>query len=145
MKDGEFCHCHHQIFHLSISCILQSLKPTMSEPKVVCCRDSHYHHTIYVQSWSLHWGLPGTVPPVLYHPRMVCKVSVTNLMCYLLMICIYRCTAKDTDLKAEDTACHHQEFTEALIEEFSDAKLWDEWGLVGDVIINSNHFYSFQY
>ena len=47
MKDGEFCHCHHQIFHSSIACILQSLKPTMTEPKVVCCPDGHYHHTIY--------------------------------------------------------------------------------------------------
>ena len=52
---------------------------------------------------------------------------------------------KDTDLEAEDTTFRHQEFSEVLIKEFSIAKLWDKWGLVGDVIVNAYYFYSLQY
>ena len=52
---------------------------------------------------------------------------------------------KDTDLKAEDATFCHWEFSEVLIEEFSIAKLWDKWGLVGDIIVNAYYFYSLQY
>ena len=37
MKDGEFHHCHHQIFHSATTHIFQSLKPAMTEPEVVWC------------------------------------------------------------------------------------------------------------
>ena len=47
MKLGEFHHCHHQIFHSAITCILQSLKTFMTEPKVVWCPDDHFYHAIY--------------------------------------------------------------------------------------------------
>ena len=48
---------------------------------------------------------------------------------------------KDTDLEGKGFTFHHQDFSEALVEEFSVAKLWDEWGLVRDVIVNP--FYHF--
>lgn len=52
---------------------------------------------------------------------------------------VIRCTAKDSDLE-EDTgiAFRHRKHSEVLIQEFSIAKLWDEWGLVGDIIVSMN-------
>ena len=46
------------------------------------------------------------------------------------------CTAKDTDLADKGFAFCHQDLSEALVEEFLVTKLWDKWGLVGDVIMN---------
>ena len=44
----------------------------------------------------------------------------------------YRCTIKDSDLEAPGATYRHREHSDILIEEFSIAQLWDEWGLVGE-------------
>ena len=76
---------------------------------------------------------------------MVCEVGIMYIIMLHINDVLYRCTAKDSDLKAEDAGFHHREFSEALVKEFSIAKLWDEWGLVGDVIMNFITFILLQY
>ena len=76
---------------------------------------------------------------------MVCEVGIMYIIMLYTNYVLYRCMAKDTDFKAEDAGFHHQESSEALVEEFSIAKLWDEWGLVGDVIVNLITFILLQY
>ena len=55
----------------------------------------------------------------------------TNTLCNK-----YRCTVKDSDLEAPGATYRHREHSDILIEEFSIAQLWDEWGLVGDIIVH---------
>ena len=47
MKDGEFRHCHHQIFHSAIAQMLQPLCSAMTEPVVVKCPDRHLSRAVY--------------------------------------------------------------------------------------------------
>ena len=112
------------------------------------CRNPHQGNrehggVSHIQSQSLHWRLSGEVPAIMYCPRVVWKVGATNIIMVYTNNMFYRCTAKDTDLEAKKgVAFCHWEFSEAFVEEFSVAKLWDKWRLVGDVIA-SLHYYFF--
>jgi len=46
-KDINFRHFRRQLFHTSLSQILSSLQPAMSEPEVVRCPDGFYRRVIY--------------------------------------------------------------------------------------------------
>lgn len=43
----EFRSFRHQLFHNSLSTILQSLKQAMETPEIVCYGDGHFRKTIY--------------------------------------------------------------------------------------------------
>ena len=48
---------------------------------------------------------------------------------------------KDSDLEGPGVAYHHQEHSEVLVDEIPIVQLWDEWGLVGDIIVSSPFFF----
>jgi hypothetical protein len=52
-----------------------------------------------------------------------------------------RCTVKQTNLDGEGGRCSH-EHTELLVREFELGTLWDEYGLVGDLVV-CFHAFSF--
>lgn len=45
--DVAFCKFKHQLYHMSISAILQPLKPGMESPLIRRCPDGHYRQVIY--------------------------------------------------------------------------------------------------
>ena len=47
LSDGQFCKFHCQLFHSSLSVILNSLWPEMRQPEVVKFGDGHFRHVIY--------------------------------------------------------------------------------------------------
>lgn len=47
VKTNKFCQFCHQLFHSSLSFILQLLKLFMTAPDIVCFGDGHFHHVIY--------------------------------------------------------------------------------------------------
>jgi hypothetical protein len=47
-------------------------------------------------------------------------------------MCHSRCTAPANDL---DSSHHVRRYTELLVEEFELGMLWDEYGLVGDIVV----------
>ena len=47
VKTNEFCQFRRQLFHLSLSLILQSLKQFMTTPDIVRFGDGYYHCVIY--------------------------------------------------------------------------------------------------
>jgi hypothetical protein len=51
-------------------------------------------------------------------------------------MCHSRCTASANDLDSGHHMCHSQAHTELLIEEFELSMLWDEYGLVGDIVVH---------
>ena len=79
-------------------------------------------------------------PSFLYRPRVVSQVCLMY-QCYCILITSYRCMVKDSDLEGPGVAYHHQEHSEVLVDEIPIVQLWDEWGLVGDIIVSSPFFF----
>ena len=59
-----------QLFHGSINCILQSLKPGMKEPEVIRYADGHYRRTIY-----------GLGPYIADYPEQVLLACIVQNWC----------------------------------------------------------------
>ena len=52
------------------------------------------------------------------------------------MTCLYRCTTPAKDLDSGQHGHHSQVHAELLVEEFELGMLWDEYGLVGDIVVS---------
>lgn len=86
----------------------------------------------HIYSW-----LTRTSSPCLYCTKLVSKVvsctsSSTSLLTYLS-----RCTAPADGLDDEKCGRHFHEHTDLLVEEFELGALWDEYGIVGDVVVSA--------
>jgi hypothetical protein len=67
---------------------------------------------------------------------MVCTVCWPLSSSYCKSDSLCSCTAKD--LSVVDSGRRSREHTEALVSEFELGALWDEYGLVGDLVV-CNH------
>jgi hypothetical protein len=52
-----------------------------------------------------------------------------------LLLTTCRCTAPPTDLDGEGYVPRSRDHTEALVEEFELGVLWNEYGLIGDIVV----------
>ncbi|KAG2123981.1 uncharacterized protein EDB93DRAFT_1244294 [Suillus bovinus] len=96
-KDAHFRKFRHQLLHSSLAKMLESLKPGMTTPEVVCSPNALL--ACIVQNWC---------------PK---------------------CTAPADGLdNGTYGRCSH-DHTEVLVEEFELGVLWDEYGLVGDIVL----------
>lgn len=59
-------------------------------------------------------------------------------------MCLSRCTAPTDGLDNDKYGRRSRQHTEVLVEEFELGVLWDEYGLVGDVIVSVIHPIHFQ-
>ncbi|KAI6130725.1 hypothetical protein EDD16DRAFT_1689620 [Pisolithus croceorrhizus] len=107
----------------SLSMILDPLKLAMTSPEVVKFRDGYYHHVIY--------GLG------LY----IADYEEQALLACIVQGWCARCQATCRNLDNDALLCCH-EFTKALFRETynSLAILWDEYGIVVDLIPFTNDF-----
>jgi Plavaka transposase len=131
-----FCMFRHQLFHSSLSAILEPLRPAMTIPEVTRCPDGHFHRIIY--------GLGSYITD---YPEQVLLACIVQGWCpkwafYLFSIIIRclieftaRCTALADNLDAEAGQCSHIH-TNALLEQYNLKILWDDYGIVGDIIIS---------
>ncbi|KAG1831429.1 hypothetical protein DFJ58DRAFT_719578 [Suillus subalutaceus] len=110
-----------QLFHSSLSAILSSLKPVMTTYEVVRCGDGHFRRVIY------------SLGPYIadYEEQLV-------LSCVVKHWCP-KCIAVRTDL---DSGGRYRcrEHTDFLIDELHADILWDEYGLIGDLVPFTNDF-----
>jgi len=106
----------------------------MTNPEVVRCSDGHFRRAIY-----------GLGPYIADYPEQALLTCVVQGWCtryvfapfvahVCLTIVISRCTAKRTDLDGEAGRRSH-DHTELLVNTFELGTLWDEYGLVGDVVV----------
>ncbi|KAG2123012.1 hypothetical protein BD769DRAFT_1629093 [Suillus cothurnatus] len=102
----KFC-C--QLFHSSLSKILERLRPGMMKPEVAKFGDGHFHHVIY-----------GLGPYIADYEEQV------------LLACIVRCWS--------GALPRCQEYTEELIDVGTYLELWDEFGVVADLVPFTNDF-----
>ncbi|KAF8816129.1 hypothetical protein BYT27DRAFT_7221675 [Phlegmacium glaucopus] len=106
---------HHQLFHSSLSAILQPLCAGMTTPEVLQCPDQHFRHAIF-----------GLGPYIADYPEQVLLGCIVQNWCP-------RCTAHHSNLDGEagqQSKAHRQQAIDCL----SLADLWDDYGIVGDII-----------
>ncbi|KAG1837870.1 hypothetical protein C8R48DRAFT_622582, partial [Suillus tomentosus] len=116
-NDQEFRDFHRHLFHRSLEAILSSLRPAMTTPEVTLCPDGHYCRAIY-----------GLGPYITDYPEQCLLSCIVQGWCP-------RCTASRKDLD-EKNAGHLRthEFTELLRGTYAWKVLWDNWGIVDDIM-----------
>ncbi|KAI0245225.1 hypothetical protein BJV78DRAFT_1277481 [Lactifluus subvellereus] len=113
-SSAKFRKFRRQLFHSSLSKILESLRPGMTTPEVT----------------NLRLG-----PYIADYPEQVLLTCIVQGWCPVAA----RCTAKQTDLDGGGGR-RSREHTELLVSGFELGTLWVEYGLVGDVIPFTNDF-----
>ena len=134
-NDPEFRKFRRQLLHSSLAKILETLKPGMTTPEIAHFPDGHFRKVVF-----------GLGPYIADYPEQAllacivqgwCPKYVLNLVFLKsLLICLRRCTAPGDDLDSGEYIRHSQSHSELLVEEFKLGMLWDEYGLVGDVVVS---------
>ncbi|KAJ7797100.1 hypothetical protein B0H14DRAFT_3549113 [Mycena olivaceomarginata] len=115
-KSKEFRKFRRQLFHSSIARILQPLKPYMTKPRITRCADGHFRRAIY-----------GLGPYIADYPEQALLIT-----CIVQGYCP-RCLSPSHDLD-RPSARRCVEHTDALLEGCTLKELWDDSGIVGDII-----------
>ncbi|KAJ6576363.1 hypothetical protein B0H10DRAFT_2345165 [Mycena sp. CBHHK59/15] len=111
----EFRTFRRNLFHGSLAHILQSLKPGMTVPEVTLFADGHYRRAIY-----------GLGPYIADYPEQVLLACVVQGWCA-------RCTASREDLDGP-SGRRTQLHTETLFDVLDHGTMWDQYGVVPDVL-----------
>ncbi|KAG1735575.1 uncharacterized protein EDB91DRAFT_1238202 [Suillus paluster] len=121
-KDAHFRKFHRQLLHSSLVKMLESLKPGMTTPEVVHSPDGHFRRVVY-----------GLGPYITDYPEQALLTCIVQNWCP-------KCTAPADSLDNGTYGQHSRDHTEVLVEEFELGVLWDEYGLVGDIMPFTNYF-----
>ncbi|KIM76997.1 hypothetical protein PILCRDRAFT_12366 [Piloderma croceum F 1598] len=106
-----------QLLHSSLAKMLECLKPFMTEPDIVRCTDGHFRRAIY-----------GLGPYIADYPEQCLLACIVQGWCP-------RCTAPSNDLNGRRQLRRSRAHTDMVGREFELGTLWDEYGIVGDVIL----------
>ncbi|KAF4570955.1 hypothetical protein EYR36_001776 [Pleurotus pulmonarius] len=114
-NDPDFRKFRRQLFHTSLYYILRSLKPYMTHPRVSRCSDGHFRRAIY-----------SLGPYIADYPEQALLACIVSGWCP-------KCTALNDqlDLPGDRRFCEH---TTALQEACTLRELWDNYGIVGDLV-----------
>ncbi|KAJ7027114.1 hypothetical protein C8F04DRAFT_1288082 [Mycena alexandri] len=112
---AEFRTFRRNLFHGSLRHILESLRPGMTVPEVTLFADGHYRRVIY-----------GLGPYIADYPEQVLLACTVQGWCA-------RCTASNKNLDGE-RGRRSQAHTARLFEAFDHKALWDDYGVIPDVL-----------
>jgi hypothetical protein len=109
----------------------------MTTPDVVRCCDGHFRRAVY-----------GIGPYIADYPEQALLCCIVQGWCpkfvfvfvshlFSSCLCLTRCTAKleDLDGLSVHTLLRSCEHTEELVKAFELGDLWDDYGLVGDIVV----------
>ncbi|KAJ6603945.1 hypothetical protein B0H10DRAFT_1922992 [Mycena sp. CBHHK59/15] len=111
----EFRTFRRNLFHGSLRHILQSLKPGMTVPEVARFADGHYRRVIY-----------GLGPYIADYPEQVLLACVVQGWCA-------KCTASREDLDGP-SGRRTQLHTQTLFNVLDHGTMWDQYGVIPDVL-----------
>ncbi|KZT06391.1 uncharacterized protein LAESUDRAFT_737090 [Laetiporus sulphureus 93-53] len=120
--DPLFRKYRRQLFHSSLSRILRNLKPYMTTPRVVRCADGHFRRVIY-----------GLGPYIADYPEQALLACIVQGWCP-------KCTTRNNDLDGTNGGRRSRKHTETLVRGLELGELWNEYGLVGDIVPFTNDF-----
>lgn len=142
--DAGFRKFHCQLLHSSLAKILESLKPGMTTPEVVHFPNGNFRKVIY-----------GLGPYIADYPEQALLACIVQGWCpkYVTVLLLttyitdkpFRCTAPANDLDFGQYVRRSQVHAELLVEEFELRMLWDEYGLVGDIVVRFSPLYFMLY
>ncbi|KAG1759770.1 hypothetical protein EDD22DRAFT_955544 [Suillus occidentalis] len=102
--------------------ILERLRPRMTKPEVAKFGDGHFRRVIY-----------GLGPYIADYEEQVLLACIVRCWCP-------RCMAPNRDLDAAGALPRCQEYTEELVDVGTYLELWDEFGVVADLVPFTNDF-----
>ncbi|KAH0838763.1 hypothetical protein J3R83DRAFT_7138 [Lanmaoa asiatica] len=116
-KTARFRKFRRQLFHVSLSRILQVLKPHMTQWEVVRCGDRHYRRAVY-----------GLGPYIADYEEQALLACIVRNWCA-------RCLGHRTNLD-EGGLLRSRDHTDILVEELDVDDLWNEFGIVADIVVS---------
>ncbi|KAG1826670.1 hypothetical protein EV424DRAFT_1509611 [Suillus variegatus] len=120
-SDVKFRKFRRQLFHCSLSKILEMLRPGITKYEVVRFGDGHFRRVIY-----------GLGPYIADYEEQVLLTCIVRGWCP-------RCLSSRINLdEPASWRCRHH--TDVLVEEGTLDALWDEYGIVGDLVPFTNDF-----
>jgi len=120
--DVDFRKFRRQLFHTSLEHILSSLRPHMTTPRVTRCGDGYFRRVVY-----------GMGPYIADYPEQALLACTVQGWCATH-------TANPDNLDAR-AGRRSQELTETLLEGCTLVELWDDYGIVGDLIVCAHALY----
>ncbi|RXW15717.1 hypothetical protein EST38_g10132 [Candolleomyces aberdarensis] len=124
--DAKFRKFRRQLFHTSLKHILSSLEPYMETPRITKCVDGYFRRVIY-----------GIGPYIADYPEQALLACIVQGWCP-------KCIAPPNNL--DEDALRHQHVyrghhhTDGVSAGFSLREMWDDWGMVGDIIPFTAYF-----
>ncbi|KAG1855909.1 hypothetical protein F4604DRAFT_1883171 [Suillus subluteus] len=117
-QDPRFRAFRRQLFHCSLSRILNTLKSGMTKPEVAKFGDGHFRRVIY-----------GLGPYIADYEEQVLLACIVRRWCT-------RCCANRKDLDADlDALLRCRDHTEALVDASTYAQLWLEFGIISGLVV----------
>ncbi|KAG1846295.1 hypothetical protein F4604DRAFT_1884183 [Suillus subluteus] len=111
-----------QMFHCSLAKIFEAVKPYMDTPDVARFPNGHFHRVIY-----------GLSPYIADYPEQVLLSGVVQGWCP-------KCLVDRRDLDGDGPCLRWcKKHRELLVEELEYGKLWEEYGIVGDLMVTDIH------
>ncbi|KAG1883964.1 hypothetical protein F4604DRAFT_1919772 [Suillus subluteus] len=104
-----------QLYHASISAILQPLKPGMETPLIRRCPDGHYRQVIY-----------DLAAYIADYPKQLMVAGIVQNWCA-------KCTALPEHLDGVGGQ-RTREFMHTLVDTLSPGLLWDQYGIDSDIV-----------
>lgn len=112
--------------------ILKNLRPAMTVPEVIYCFDNHFQRVIYsIGPYIADYPEQALLACIVqgWCPRCV-RIHFFQIFSKLKP----RCMANYRDLDGNGGQ-HSRQHTRELVKEFQLGTLWDEYGLVEDIIV----------
>jgi Plavaka transposase len=138
----EFRKFRHNLFHGSIREILQSLRQGMEEAEIIRFADGHFRRAIYEIG-----------PYIADYPEQVLCTCIVQGWCaryifisayYSSCLCPIRCDAPSDNLDGEGGRRSH-ELTLALFDALDKKALWDDYGIIDDIMVSQINPQAIQY
>lgn len=135
-RSVQFRRFRRQLFHSSISAILQSLEPYMTTPDIVKCPDGHFRRAIYgIGPYIADYPEQVLVAGVVYGwcVRYGYEISCAMILANYLQRCV--APAKDLDQNFGDSMFRSREHTDLCSELLNTTELWERYGLLDDFTV----------
>ncbi|KAG1767859.1 hypothetical protein EV702DRAFT_1182058 [Suillus placidus] len=120
-EEPTFRNFRRQLFHSSLSKIFNPLKPGMTTPEVTPFGDGHYRRVVY-----------GLGPYIADYEEQVLLTCIIRGRCP-------KCMAPRANLD-QDALCRCRDYVEALIREGPLGDIWNEVGIVPELVPFTNDF-----
>ncbi|KAG2050282.1 hypothetical protein BDR06DRAFT_984068 [Suillus hirtellus] len=115
-------HTEYHPLYISLAKIFEAIKPYMNTPDVAQFPDGHFRRVIY-----------GLGPYIADYLEQVLLSGVVQGWCL-------KCLADQRDLDGDGPCLRRcKKHRELLVEELEYKKLWEEYGIVGDVVVTDIH------